>query len=67
MYIYQSINGNLPITLSNIFKPTETLHGHNTRGSSHQMGFYDRGLHYLCNKLVFMREDFIAYAPNGFL
>ena len=35
MYIYQSINGNLPITLRNIFKPTETLHGHNTRGSSH--------------------------------
>ena len=35
MYVYQSINGNLPITLNNIFKPTETLHGHNTRGSSH--------------------------------
>ena len=48
-----------------------------------QMGFYDRGLHFLCNKwfsmiedfivfvfaqMVFvMIEDFIVFATNGFL
>ena len=35
--------------------------------SMHQMGFYDRGLHFLCNKWVFMIEDFIVFATNGFL
>ena len=36
----------------------------------HQMGFYDRGLYFLCNKwfsLSLMIEDFIVFATNGFL
>ena len=32
----------------------------------HQMGFYDRGLYFLCNKWFFMIEDFIVFATNGF-
>ena len=35
MYIHESINGNLPSSLTNIFEPTNQLHGHNTRGASH--------------------------------
>ena len=30
----------------------------------HQMGFYDRGLYFLCNKWFSMIEDFIVFATN---
>ena len=32
-----------------------------------QMGFYGRGLHFLCNKWFSMIEDFIVFATNGFV
>ena len=32
-----------------------------------QMGFYDRGLHFLCNKWFSMIEDFIVFATNVFM
>ena len=35
MYIRESINGNLPSSLTDIFEPTNQLHRHNTRGASH--------------------------------
>ena len=35
VYIHDSINGNLPSSLINIFEPTKQLHIYNTRGASH--------------------------------
>ena len=35
IYVHGSIHGILPSSLSNIFEPTNQLHGHNTQGASH--------------------------------
>ena len=42
------------------------LYDERTSLSLQQMGFYDRGLHCLCNKWFSMIEDFIVFATNVF-